>query len=281
MQTSSTTMPTAKLHIVTALACEARCLIDYYHLKKINTAGNFDCYVSADQQIHLIKAGVGAIAAAAATAYVFAITQQQTHSTFLNLGIAASKSYPIGSAYLINKIIDQSTGKTFYPQPLATTTLPQSTLISYTAPQQVIAAEVLADMEASGFFQTAIRLVSKEQLQVIKIVSDHGVAPQQSLAKSYVDKLMRQQLVAINDVITALLQQSQHEASLTLALPTEAFLQRWHFSHYQQQQLQELLRRWQALPTEHPAIHYCQQAHDASTVLRLLRHELNQLPYTW
>ena len=123
-------------------------------------------------------------------------------------------------------------------------------------------------MEAAGVWQAACLHVTQEQVQVLKIISDYDAATQAQITKTKVTELIQSRLPEITAVVKALWQLSSTEAKQRIDphLLT-AFSKRWHFSRYQLHELNELLRRWQALHAEANIWEICADLRSAKEVL--------------
>ena len=156
------------IYLICALYPEAKPLIDKFKLKKTDD-GKFQIF--KDDAITLVITGTGQISAAIATAYV--LTKYECHKAdfVINIGICAGM-LPVKRAYLINKITDVSSGRTYYPDMLYKSAFEESELFSGNS----ILSEgnyPLYDMEAAAIYQAAIKFISTDRISFIKIVSDN------------------------------------------------------------------------------------------------------------
>ena len=104
------------------------------------------------------------------------------------------------------------------------------------------------DMEASAFYNAAIRSSTAEFIQSYKVVSDHPQASVEKITKAGAT----QNIAARMDEITPLISTLQNGIAdyRKIHVPSPHFdhiAQRWHFSETQKIQLQHLLRRAQVL----------------------------------
>lgn len=156
---------------VCALAAEARAVIDYYGLNKVQ--GPITCYES--DSVALAVSGMGKSASAISTSHL--LTKFPQARMIINLGIAGchQEKIAIGEALLVNKISDMSLQKDYYPDILFSHDFLEADLCTYDMPQgkESEAACQLVDMEGSGFFEAARVFVKLHQIVIIKIVSDH------------------------------------------------------------------------------------------------------------
>ena len=273
-------MNEAKLIISVALNCEARPLIQYYRLQRLKNASRFELFANQDNSINLIVSGIGKIKSAIATIYAYAISGANPHSCFLNLGIAGGKETPIGSLYLIHKLIDEASQQNFYPSQFLSHDLPTASLITFDQVQNHYSMQHLVDMEASGFYQAALQCVAQEHIQIIKIISDHSIETRERINAQYVQALISDKLTVLQTQINALLMLSKQEASI-YQVPDYyiACQQRWHFTTYQAHQLKHLLHRWQVLQPDINILERFQIVRSANQLLKSLE-EINEAGLT-
>ena len=258
------------LNILTALQPEARPVIDALHLKKRSDIHGFPIFVSQD--VTLIISGIGKQAAAAATAFLHGlqhgvtrqITQDNTSSAWLNIGIAGSADFALEQDMLAHKITEQSNGATFYPTfcfeiPCASaeiitvdrpvTEYPCAEPITSSSPQSHKQA---FDMEASAFFSTATRFTSAELVQCYKVISDTPENPAHTVNAAIASEMIAAKLATIKQLIVQLQELENSSPSTHQMLAVFNHVMKTHrLSVTQQHQLQRLLQRW-ALLTDKP-----------------------------
>jgi hypothetical protein len=157
-----------RVFIFFALACEAKALIQFFDLKKDLDTHLYSIYKTDD--ILLTVTGVGKVAMAGAVAYSLALFNSCRAPAIINIGIAGHKTYSIGKLVRVAKIIDDDTGKVHYP-PIVGKNVADTAVLK-TVSKAVIhyEADQLYDMEASAFYETAIRFSSSELVHCIKVV---------------------------------------------------------------------------------------------------------------
>lgn len=102
------------IYIFTALYCEAEILIKHFDLKKVPECTCFQQFCNENADLRLTICGTGEIAAAAAVASVCTKYKPQKADFLLNIGICAGVQKREG-IFLVHKLVEQATGKTFYP----------------------------------------------------------------------------------------------------------------------------------------------------------------------
>lgn len=267
------------LTIVTALPSEARPLIDFYKCRKNETHTSFQVFTNNDQTLKIIVSGIGQLKAAAATAYCYGIKSLE-HGCFLNIGIAGSSHLSLGDSVIANKITDATSQRSFYPWISKKLIVKQASLVTYDKPQHDYQNHPLIDMEAYGFFASALHFVTKEQIQVLKIISDNSAETLGQVNSSSVTGLVESQLPTINKVVKELLHLSSQQAQQYVAHPSlNEIKTRWHFSQYQHHQLKELLRRWAVIYPKDDPIAACAVEQQSKSVLQRLQSQLINARY--
>lgn len=280
------------INILTALAPEARPLIDNFRLKKRRDINGFAIYYNAEMT--LIVSGIGKQSATAATGYLQGLqhTAQSSHLTtaWLNIGIAGSAQHPIGQDILAHKILDQTNAATYYPTlcfelpcPSATVTTVEQPITDYQLMQDTLGHDdMVFDMEAAAFFATAARFSTAEIIHCYKVISDNPENPTHTVTPAIASELIHARIETINQMIE-IIKSLQRELSVTgLHHPEHnMIINLFRFSVTQQHQLHRLLQRWQAL-TDKSVLESIDTAkgQSAKRILEQIESQLNLLPVT-
>jgi nucleoside phosphorylase len=106
------------LYISTALYCEAQPFIRYYNLKKEVMDHRFQIF--KNENVIVIITKTGNVNAAIGVTYLCSGRVPCPSDLFINIGVCAAykKDIPIGTVFLCNKIIDQVTNRSYYPDVL-------------------------------------------------------------------------------------------------------------------------------------------------------------------
>ena len=208
-----------KFNFVVAHSLEARAVIDYYRLSKSKQHTAFTVF--ENNHVRLIVSGQGKLNASAATAYLGGINIKSPDSAlWVNVGIAGHRDQPVGSICRVNKITDQQTGRNYFPLAIqsmkqppelnthssdtmngAGTNVKASALLTVDAVDSTYTQDTLYDMEASGFFQTALRFSSVEKITCFKVVSDNLEHPVDTVDKKNMVRLLAQRMVLIDQYL--------------------------------------------------------------------------------
>jgi adenosylhomocysteine nucleosidase len=272
----------AGLRIVCALPAEAKPLIARYRLQAHGLASPFRVYRGPEGARWLVISGVGKIAAAAAVAHLAAVSAAAPHHLWLNLGLCGHSASDPGTLFRASKLIDMGSARRFYPQLLTPVSCAQGTLRTVEQPSADYPEEGMYDMEASGFFASAIRYTSQELIQVFKVVSDSPKAPLRRFDKREVSAWIEGCLDGVEEALEGLLVLSSEESE-RLADPEgyASFLERWHFSESQRLQLRRLLARWAALDGGLLDPDEAQQIVTSRALLQWLTKRVETLPVGW
>ncbi len=229
-----------KVFIYIALPCEAKPVIGHFRLKKDTAINPFAVYLN--QEICLAVTGIGKTAMAAGIGYTQALFAPVENPVFLNIGIAGHKDHALGSAFLINKITDADSQKSYYPPLVFDPPCATAGVRTAAKPQLAYNQPALYDMEASAFYETAARFSSGELIHCLKVVSDNKDTPAEGINPPQATALIAAHLPTVDRVIA----QAMVLASQTNwpAPPLyEQLLQRHRFTVSEKQQLKDLLCR--------------------------------------
>ena len=233
--------------ISTALACEAKPFIDRYKLKPQDQFAAFPCY--SNGEIALVVSGLGRVAMAAASAYLSACFAPYSNSSiWLNVGIAGHRDAEPGTAFMVDKVTEQCSGKTWYPVFSVANTNASTQLVTVDEPVSEYGPNCLYDMEGSAFCETASRFSIFEFIHLYKVVSDNKTTGLEHINKHYVTQLIEskvEEIDAMLNSLTALIDRTTDEAQEEGAYRN--FIQSASFSFTQQQQLRRLLQRFYSL----------------------------------
>lgn len=214
------------IYIFTAFYWEAHMFIGQFHLKKVLESTHYQQFTDEATKILVTVSGAGEIAAAAAVGSVCTRYPPGHEDVLLNIGICAGDAEK-GSIFLIHKLTEQTTGRTFYPDllyrhrfleaELVTRMLPwkqrpeQDRQIS--EPEQDRGAQMCAgrcpcvfDMEGAAVYQAGAAYFAPHQMLFLKLVSDNGEGMQ--LSGQYVRQLMETHQEEITAFLDQLLQVS-------------------------------------------------------------------------
>lgn len=157
------------IYLFTALMPEAKPVIERWHLKKNITEAKFPLFENEERTLRLVVTGVGQINMAMAVAHIFSRYEAGPDTYAINLGICAGNRK---GAYLIQKITEESTLRTFYPDLLLCHPYEEETLLSGMTVCREQKASGLYDMEGAAFYQSAVKYIWTDRISLIKVVSD-------------------------------------------------------------------------------------------------------------
>ncbi|MCK5188911.1 MAG: hypothetical protein KAR12_02520 [Methylococcales bacterium] len=236
-----------KIFIFIALDCEARPVVSFFDLKKENVNHPFSIY--KHNNIILTVTGVGKVAMAGAVAYTLAIFPDSQIPVLINIGIAGHRSQAIGSLFMAIKVVDKDTGKKFYPQLTGNGFLETSEIKTTSAPCSEYSADCLIDMEASAFYEMAVRFTSSELIHSLKVVSDNESSSIDKIHPRLVSLWIAKQMTEIDQLLKHLVNLRESIAPIELKKYHE-LVKKWHFTVSGKIRLKTLLMRWKVLSDE-------------------------------
>jgi len=216
--------------IICAYLKEAKPLIKYFNLKKVND--KFSIY--ENDKISLIISDRGALNSAIATTYLLST---RDINNIINFGIAGSSEYKVGEIFLINKI-----NENLFPDILIPHVFRESEIRCF---DEVVTEGdyKLVDMESEGFFRAGIKFLKAHQIHLIKIVSDNLVCFRPS--DEFMDNLINPHLENIEKFINFF----KTPKSLNIDI-VEQLVNKYDLSFSQKEQLKNrviyyLLNNWE------------------------------------
>lgn len=196
------------VYIFTALFAEAQNLIQKYNLRFQTSTSRIAVYEG--ENICLGVTGTGSVAAAVAVAAVCTQHKAGEGDFLINIGVCGSNFGNVGEMYLCNKIVEECTGRTFYPDRIYRHNLPEATVVTSARP--VVAAgnhgvpDTLFDMEAAAIYQAGSYFFGPHQISFLKIVSDF--AEPAAVTREAIENLLLQSEVSIKEYIDFLVMRS-------------------------------------------------------------------------
>lgn len=158
-----------------ALYAEAQYLIQHYELKKDSNITHFQLFSNEKKDIQVVITGVGKINMVVAIAELSTLYPPKGEDILVNYGSCAAKDWAEGSIFMCNKIIEERTTRTFYPDMLYRHPFMEGCLYTVEKEKQEnLADDGIYDMEAAAFYQGAAFYYGPHQMLFLKVVTDHG-----------------------------------------------------------------------------------------------------------
>ena len=188
---------------ITALYPEAKSLIQSLNLKQNPTEHHYRLFEADGIRLCITESGM--ISAASCVARHFSLYPPEASDLVINLGIAgyiAGDNSPVpasvtrGAMFLVTKITEQITGRTFYPDLLYSNDFAKLPLTTVAAPvtnPSEVSFGGLVDMEASALYQALLPFLTPERMFFFKVVSD---IPGTSETTAVVTPSLTEQLIA-------------------------------------------------------------------------------------
>ncbi|NND82787.1 MAG: hypothetical protein HKN50_10205 [Gammaproteobacteria bacterium] len=202
-------MARPSLHLVTALACEAKPLIDCFGLRKQEQT-DYPLFQGQlrDHKVSLVVSGLGAFNAGAASAWLAgresALGRSQS-AVWLNIGVAGHASLAPGEALLVHACRAADEIRSYYPSMVAKWPGKTAALYTLAMPSQDYPADAMIDMEASGYFTAVSRFSTAELIQSIKIISDNQRSNLEKLSPTVISDLIQSRITELCSFIDNLL----------------------------------------------------------------------------
>ncbi len=153
---------------------EAKPLIKSWRLKKDPAVRRME-YYSGDNA-RLIISGKGIVRTSAAAAFLLGKNNYRDTDILIHIGFcfAVNTDFAPGTPVICNKIINESSGKSFYPDIIFKHELNESSISSYSFFKGIDADEIkeagLFDSEAAGFIESALAFLPPHRVLCIKFI---------------------------------------------------------------------------------------------------------------
>ncbi len=184
---------------------------------------------------------------AGAIGYAMALFENPTLPIMLNMGIAGHRTHEPGSLVLGHKIMDSESGRSFYPQLPFTVFVPTDTVFTQAKPNADYSTEGIFDMEASGFYEMAVKFSSSELIQVAKIISDNAQSPMTEITETAVETWVDSQLPNIQLLIERIADCHSLAPQNNMAQIQQKLSEQFHITVSHSLKLNALLQRWRLL----------------------------------
>jgi nucleoside phosphorylase len=191
------------IHLICALKCEARPLIQHYDLKHNGNTELFNSYLSIGNELTLTITGPGMANAAAGTCYAHDHFNTRSTDAWLNIGVAGHQSIDVGQAVLARLIQKTGTDQVWSPQIEFKPPCQTAELLTLEKPCNNY-ADRMYDMEAAGFYTAASRYATKGLIHSLKIISDNAAHPAQELSASCVEGLICDRIETVDRLLNEL-----------------------------------------------------------------------------
>lgn len=215
------------IYLVTALYAEAHPFITRFQLKKDSSHTRFQIFLNGETDLCLIISGTGQIPAATALGSICTEYKAGPGDFLLNVGVcaqvrtngyakdAAGNAFPPGTLFLCNKIKEQATGRTFYPDLLYQHKFAEAQILTGAKPYKATTAlssvdnsqaddiyPLLYDMEAAAIYQAGAYYFGPHQMSFLKVISDTGNT--ESVTAQLIEGLLGQNMDDIAEYIATL-----------------------------------------------------------------------------
>ena len=263
------------MNFVVAIQPEARPVIEHFKLVKRNTSTPFPIF---ENHVHrLVISGIGPVHAAAATGFL--LGQFNGIEPILNVGIAGHGKLPVGTAFLANRILQKHQQTVHFPPRILDSSIPTSVLQTIDHPEKNYPESIGYDMEAHAFCSIAYKSVTRELVQVLKVVSDNPSHPLEDFAPEQAIELISSQVSLIERIVKKM-------ESLCNELTMDPFLltllseihSLHHFTVTENHQLERLIQRACCLGLKKSSIQsFAKSADSGKSILSFLSREIGKL----
>jgi nucleoside phosphorylase len=192
-------MTESAINLIVALPPEAKPINRHLGLVRDNRFDQYPLYRKG--HISLVISGYGAQNSAAATAWLHKLNNHRPDDIWINLGIAGHPSHTVGDLFLASTIVDQESREEWSPAITEGLTCPAEKVYSVSEPNFDYSLDGLVEMEAAGFYRSAIKCTTPDKIYCLKVVSDNRDNPSEKINGKMVSQLIQQHLHLLDELI--------------------------------------------------------------------------------
>ena len=266
---------------VVALKAEAEIILDEYNMNLDPEFTLFQVFRNFEKTRWLILSGIGRHNSAAATTYLYMISQASRSTSWINLGIAGSGKGHYGDLCLVNKISNNSSSNT-YPATMPKVTFHKMNLFTTDVPLIDYTLHELIDMEGSAFYDITNKLSGREFICLIKVISDGPNNNIKDLNKFKIRELIKLNIANIKTVISYYEKLSMDEYQI-IEQPKiiSKIHSQWHFSVSQKHRLENLIKRINTLSKDEEIIKLIKDCKNSRSVITILEEKILNTKVDW
>ena len=192
-------MTEISINIIVAIPPEAKPINQHLKLVRDNRYDSFPLY--RNNNIALVISGYGKQKSAAATTWLHQINNSNSDGIWINVGIAGHPTHRIGDAFLADAILDQANGDSWSLPTATTLPCPTEKVFSVDEIDNSYINDGLVEMEAAGFYRSALECATPDRIHCLKVVSDNHDNPTSDLNGKIVSNLIHNHLNILDTLI--------------------------------------------------------------------------------
>ena len=271
-----------KFFWVVALRPEANALIKKFNLKSFSNHLNFPIYINRKNGHALVISGVGSIKSAVATMYLNNTFKPGQFVAWINIGIAGHFQGPVGTLFQAIKVVNNDSGKSFFPGLRFSKLAKAAELYTVSSPQNEFTLPVLYDMEAAGFCEIAPSLSCNELTFVLKIVSDTSDQSQSLVTKKMIADLFKKNSAMIDNLLQAVVKIVDRErARLGDPIEMDGIMCSLHFTETNRLRFRKIYKKWWCLFPNKSLVERAQKASSAHDLMQSMELDIASEAKSW
>ena len=192
-------MTKSAINLIVALSPEAKPVNQHLGLVRDNRNNHYPLF--RNDHISLVISGYGVQNSAAATTWLHQANELRPDDIWINIGIAGHHSHAVGEAFLAHGIQNVVTGESWALESGAKLSHPTEQLFTVAKPDNSYQLDGLVEMEAAGFYPSALKCTTPDRIYCLKVVSDNRDSPTDCINGKMVSQLIKGHLDLLNELI--------------------------------------------------------------------------------
>ncbi len=187
------------INLIVALPAEAKPINQHLGLIRDNRHIRYPLYRKGD--ISLVISGYGAQNSAMATTWLHQTNEFRPDAIWINVGIAGHPLHTVGTSLLANEIVDTTTGDSWVLEAGNGSGLQSERIFTLDQPDTSYCRDGMIDMEAAGFYRSALECTTPDKIYCLKVISDNLDHPTYHINSKFVSQLIGEHLTILDQVI--------------------------------------------------------------------------------
>ena len=266
---------------VVALKEEAQIILDEYNMDFLSEFTLFPVFRNFNKTRWLVLSGIGRHNSAAATTYLYLISNASRSTSWINLGIVGSGKGNYGELCLVNKITDNSSSNT-YPATMPKAAFNKMKLFTSDIPILNYTSHELIDMEGSAFYDITNKFSGREFICLIKVISDGPANNIKDLNKFKIIELIKSNINNIKIIVSYYEKLSEDEDKIKNKPKIfSEITSKWHFTVFQRHQLNNLIKRINTLSKDDEIVELIKNCKNSRSVITILETKILNTEVDW
>ncbi len=267
---------------VVALKAEAQPLIKKYRMKLVLDKTTYPIFKDLIGKHWLVISGVGKIHCSAATMLLQNKSESPPWTLWVNLGISGFGGDAYGDLFAVDQILNVADSTKRFPSCNDIGITRRASLSTLDVATTKYETGVLFDMEGIAFFTIASKLVCRELILLLKVVSDCSTESLNTISANTVSTLVYNNIEKIDEIIIKNKKSMFYQYQINKT-PEEysEICSRVHFTVSEKHRLKSLIKSWQTAYPDLNILLEVSHLERAKNIINFLSERVSEYTVDW